>query len=71
MELDYTYWQEKDGWYLGYLNAYPDHWTQGMTISELEEMLRDLYELAQEEDPQEIPVRHVGKLVLHEKRRIA
>jgi hypothetical protein len=20
MELKYTYWQEKDGWFLGYLN---------------------------------------------------
>jgi predicted RNase H-like HicB family nuclease len=41
MELSYTYWQEKDGWYLGYLNDYPDHWTQGKTLAELEEMLRD------------------------------
>jgi predicted RNase H-like HicB family nuclease len=64
MELDYTYWQEKDGWYLGYLNAYPDHWTQGATIDELEEMLMDLYELEQEENQQEIPVRHIGKLAL-------
>ncbi|MDR0447889.1 MAG: type II toxin-antitoxin system HicB family antitoxin [Treponema sp.] len=45
MELHYTYWQEKDGWFLGYLNDYPSHWTQGKTIKELEEMLADLYEL--------------------------
>jgi predicted RNase H-like HicB family nuclease len=64
MELDYTYWQEKDGWYLGYLNAYPEHWTQGTTIAELEEMLMDLYELEQEENQREIPVRHIGKLAL-------
>jgi predicted RNase H-like HicB family nuclease len=64
MELDYTYWQEKDGWYLGYLNAYPDHWTQGASIGELEDMLRDLYELAQEENPQAIPARHSGTLSL-------
>jgi hypothetical protein len=25
MELQYTYWQEKDGWFLGYLNDYPEH----------------------------------------------
>jgi predicted RNase H-like HicB family nuclease len=64
MELDYTYWQEKDGWYLGYLNTYPDRWTQGKTIRELEEMLRDLYELAQEEEPQSTPDRHIGKLAV-------
>ncbi|GMO58659.1 MAG: hypothetical protein Ta2A_04300 [Treponemataceae bacterium] len=49
MQLQYTYWQENDGWYLGYLNDYPEHWTQGKTICELEEMLADLYELQQEE----------------------
>ena len=48
MELHYTYWQEEDGWFLGYLNDYPDRWTQGRTIDELEEMLTDLYELEQE-----------------------
>ena len=64
MELQYTYWQEKDGWFLGYLNDYPGHWTQGETIEELEEMLADLYELEQEEQPQIIPERRIGKLVL-------
>ena len=64
MELQYTYWQEKDGWFLGYLNDYPDHWTQGKTIAELEEMLADLYELEQEERPRAIPERKTGKLVL-------
>ncbi|GHV31997.1 hypothetical protein AGMMS4952_21620 [Spirochaetia bacterium] len=62
MELQYTYWQEKDGWYLGYLNDWPDHWTQGKDIPELEEMLMDLYEIQQEEDPREIPARKIGKL---------
>ncbi|MDR3343359.1 MAG: hypothetical protein LBT14_11350 [Treponema sp.] len=37
---------------------------RGKTISELEEMLRDLYKLEQEENPQETPVRHIGKLTL-------
>ena len=64
MKLQYTYWQEKDGWFLGYLNDYPNHWTQGKTIEELEEMLMDLYELEQEEQPKEIPVRKIGTLVL-------
>jgi predicted RNase H-like HicB family nuclease len=38
----YIYWQEDDMW-LGYLEEYPDYWTQGETIEELEENLRDIY----------------------------
>jgi len=64
MELQYTFWKEKDGWYLGYLNDYPAHWTQGKTIKELEEMLADLYELEQEEAPRTIPERKIGRLIL-------
>jgi hypothetical protein len=44
MELDYTYWQEKDGWYLGFFDAYPDWWTQGANLAELQEMLASSYE---------------------------
>ena len=43
MNLAYTYYQY-DGWYLGYLNDYPDYETQGQTREELEEMLISLYE---------------------------
>lgn len=39
----YIYWQDKDMW-LGYLEEYPDYMTQGQTIEELQENLRDLYE---------------------------
>lgn len=43
MKLPYTYWQDpKDGVFVGYWLDYPDHWTQGHTLSELEFMLRDL-----------------------------
>jgi hypothetical protein len=42
MELDYTYWKD-DGWYVGYLNDYPDYTTQGETFDEFEDMLRSLY----------------------------
>jgi hypothetical protein len=38
----YIYWQDDDVW-LGYLEEYPDYWTQGETIEELEENLRDVY----------------------------
>jgi predicted RNase H-like HicB family nuclease len=50
MELLYTYWEGEDGWLVGYLNEYPEHWTQGKDIKELEEMLFDLYENFQEEE---------------------
>jgi predicted RNase H-like HicB family nuclease len=43
MELEYTYWEDGNGWLIGYLNVWPDHWTQGKGIAELEEMLIDLY----------------------------
>ena len=38
----YIYWQDEDMW-LGYLEEYPDYWTQGETIAELEDNLRDIY----------------------------
>ena len=49
MELAYTYWEGENGWIVGYLNNYPEQWTQGKDIKELEEMLLDLYENIQEE----------------------
>jgi len=39
--LRYIYWQDGDMW-LGYLEEYPDYWTQARTIQELEEDLRNL-----------------------------
>lgn len=38
----YTYWQDGDMW-LGYLEEFPDYWTQGQTEPELKENLIDLY----------------------------
>jgi hypothetical protein len=38
----YIYWQEEEMW-LGYLEEYPDYWTQGETEAELQENLLDLY----------------------------
>jgi predicted RNase H-like HicB family nuclease len=55
MVLKYTYWQGKSGFLVGYLNDWPEHWTQGKDIAELEEMLLDLYEIKQEEE-QESPI---------------
>ncbi|MGA0854953.1 MAG: type II toxin-antitoxin system HicB family antitoxin [Luteolibacter sp.] len=45
MKARVTFWQEADGKYLGYLNEYPDHWTQGEDLNDLREHLRDLYKL--------------------------
>jgi predicted RNase H-like HicB family nuclease len=62
MELQYTYWQEKSGWFLGYLNDDPEHWTQGKTVDELEEMLLDLYEIGKRE--KEMVIKKTGTLVV-------
>ena len=43
MQLSYTYWEAKEGGYIGYLNQFPDFWTQGDSIEELEKMLGSLY----------------------------
>ena len=37
-----VYWQEGDGW-IGYLQDWPDYWTQGETLEDLKDHLRDLY----------------------------
>ncbi len=34
---------EEDGAWLGYLQDYPDYWTQGDTADDLKEHLQDLY----------------------------
>jgi predicted RNase H-like HicB family nuclease len=44
MTTKFTYWLEDDGKFLGYLNDYPDHWTQGESLQDLKEHLRDLHE---------------------------
>jgi hypothetical protein len=37
-----TYWEEEGAW-IGYLCDYPDYWTQGDTLEDLREHLKDLY----------------------------
>lgn len=34
-------WQEDDSW-LGYLLEFPDYWTQGSSLDDLKEHLKDL-----------------------------
>ena len=38
----YVHWQDQGMW-LGYFEEFPDYLTQGETIEELQENLRDLY----------------------------
>ena len=38
----FVYWEEDGGW-LGYLQDFPDYWTQGDTLDDLKEHLKDLY----------------------------
>jgi hypothetical protein len=40
--IRYVYWQDGDMW-LGYLEEYPDYMTQGESLGDLEEHLRDLH----------------------------
>ena len=38
----YIYWKDEEMW-LGYLAEYPDYMTQGQTIEELKDNLRDIF----------------------------
>ena len=55
----YMQWRDAEMW-LGYLEEFPDYWTQGQSIGELEENLRNLY---RELTSGEIPgIRRVAEL---------
>jgi hypothetical protein len=57
----YVYWQDGEFW-LGYLEEFPDYWTQGETLDDLIEHLKDLY---LDMSSGRIPgIRKVGELVL-------
>ncbi len=59
MKPKYVYWQDEEMW-LGYLEDYPDYWTQGESEEELKENLLDLY---QDLSGGEVPnVRRVAEL---------
>jgi len=38
----YVHWKDDNMW-LGYLEEYPDYMTQGETLEELQENLKDIY----------------------------
>ena len=50
MTIRITYWKEEGGGYLGYLNAYPGHWTRGKNLADLKEHLKALYQTFTNED---------------------
>jgi len=65
MNLSYTYWEAKEGGYIGYLNQYPDYWTQGDSIEELESMLASLYgDIIQFDDIQSVVPEHTGLIAV-------
>jgi len=41
--MRYIYWQHEDMW-LGYFEEFPDYWTQGETLDELQANLKDLHD---------------------------
>jgi hypothetical protein len=59
--VKYVYWEEENAW-LGYLEEYPDYWTQGESLNDLIEHLKDLY---LDVTSGQIPgIRKLGELVL-------
>jgi predicted RNase H-like HicB family nuclease len=47
MELEYTYFEAEDGFFVGWFDDFPEDVTQGKSLEELEEMLADMYECQQ------------------------
>lgn len=60
--IKFVYFQEKDGMLIGWLEDYPDYKTQGQTLDELKENLRDIFD---DIDSGRIPhIRRYGELVI-------
>jgi len=65
MNLSYTFWEAKEGGYIGFINQFPDYWTQGDSIEELESMLSSLYEdIIQFDDIQSAVPERIGQLAV-------
>lgn len=62
IKVSFTYWVESDGKFIGYLNDYPDHWTQGENLKDLKEHLIDLYQLFTKD--QITGIKKVGQLIV-------
>ncbi|MEK7398650.1 MAG: type II toxin-antitoxin system HicB family antitoxin [Candidatus Poribacteria bacterium] len=55
-EFTLEYWMD-DGWYIGKLKEVPGVFSQGETLEELEENIRDAYSLMLEDDEEELQSR--------------
>ena len=56
-----VYWEDDGNW-IGYLQEFPDYWTQGDSLEDLNTHLRDLY---QELTSGELPgIRRVGDIAV-------
>jgi len=42
LKVRFVHWQERNHW-LGYLEDFPDYWSQGDSLEDLREHLLDLY----------------------------
>ncbi|MCZ2100785.1 MAG: hypothetical protein LC107_04520 [Chitinophagales bacterium] len=60
--VNFTYWVEADGKFLGYLNDFADYWTQGNDLQDLKEHLIDLCKLFTEEKI--VGIRKVDQLII-------
>jgi hypothetical protein len=59
--VKYVFWQD-DAFWSGYLEEFPDYWTQGETLDDLIEHLKDLYvDMSSDQIP---GIRRVGELIL-------
>ncbi|MDR2483497.1 MAG: type II toxin-antitoxin system HicB family antitoxin [Treponema sp.] len=64
MELSYTFWEAEEGGFIGFINQFPDYWTQGETIDELEKMLASLYTDMAASPEFKTAKEHTGKLMV-------
>ncbi|BFU90951.1 MAG TPA: type II toxin-antitoxin system HicB family antitoxin [Nitrospira sp.] len=49
LTLTLEYWEGEDGWYVGQLREVPGVMSQGRSLDELQENIREAYELVIEE----------------------
>jgi predicted RNase H-like HicB family nuclease len=47
------YWQD-EGWYVGRLREVPGVFSQGKTLGELEENVRDAYQMLRDDEPENV-----------------
>jgi len=59
------YWREGQ-WYVGRLKERPDVFSQGESLSELEENIKDALKLMEELETEEIPAEHRTKEIIIE-----